>query len=155
MPEALWIALPFVAALGSGVLSFIVARGRMRVKLARRCKELDQERMELLLQVKAAREKAQTAELEAGRKVLDEVLSEIRLEERHFLREAGSGFERREHLVLQERICFRDTPLTHWIERELETGERLDPGLRFLPAVGKQERPLEIPPARKTRPRLR
>ncbi len=42
-----------------------------------------------------------------------------------------------------------------WIERELQTGERLDPCLRFLPAVGRQERPVEILPARKTRPRLR
>jgi len=155
MPEALWIALPFVAALGSGALSFIVARGRMKVKLAQERREQDKVRLELFLQVRSARERARAAEMEAGRKALDEVLSEIHVEERHFIREAVSGSERRQCLVLQERVCFRNTPLTHWIERELQTGDRPDPGLRLLPAAGRQKRPAEIPPVRKSRPRLR
>ena len=112
MPEALWIALPFIVALGSGAIAFIVTQAQMRLELA-------EVRAQLALQLKSAGERVRTAEAEARRKALDEFLADVRVEERQYVREIESPFERRKYLVIEERICFRSFPLSPWSEREL------------------------------------
>jgi hypothetical protein len=119
MPDPLLIALPFVAALGSGVLSFIVARARMEAAATREREGLVESRAQLIQQQKTMEEKVRTAEAEARRKAFDEFLADVRVEERHFVRQVGSPNEQRKCLVLQERVCFRNIPLSQWIEREL------------------------------------
>jgi hypothetical protein len=66
------------------------------------------------------------AAVEAARRdALDGFLKEIHVEERSHFRESKSMFSARRHLVLQERLCFRDIPLSNWVEREMviEEGE--------------------------------
>ena len=48
--------------------------------------------------------------------VLDTFLSEINVERRHFTRENRLLMHNRKSLVLQERIYFRNIPLSDWIE---------------------------------------
>ncbi len=119
MPEVLWIALPLVAALGSGVLSFIVVQAKTEAAAYRERESLIEARTLLCQQQKTIEEKIRTAEAEARRKALDEFLADVRVEERHYMRETVSPTECIKCLVLQERVCFRNIPLSQWMEREL------------------------------------
>jgi hypothetical protein len=127
MEEVLWMALPFVAALGAGVLSFIVAQARMDAAQARDREALVEARTQLVQQQKTAEERVRAAEAEARRQALDEFLGDVQVEERQYLREIESAGERRKCLVLQERIRFRNIPLSQWIERELPVRKELAP----------------------------
>lgn len=121
MTELLWVALPFVAALGSGALAYIVSQAKHEAELAREREQLAELRTELLNQQKAAEERLRAARAEARRQALDEFLADVRVEERRFVRELEAPGARRKCLVLQERVCFRNIPLSQWIERELDT----------------------------------
>jgi hypothetical protein len=142
MPDALLIALPFVAALGSGVLSFIVAQARMEATATRQREGLIENRAQLLQQQKTMEEKIRTAEAEARRKAFDEFLSDVRVEERHYVRQIGSATEQRKCLVLQERVCFRNIPLSQWIERELD----YDQQMAAMPLPEPAPKPIALPP---------
>jgi hypothetical protein len=142
MPDVLLIALPFVAALGSGVLSFIVAQARMEAAATREREGLIETRAQLLQQQKTMEEKVRTAEAEARRKALDEFLADVRVEERHFVRQIGSPGEQRKCLVLQERVCFRNIPLSQWIERELAFDHQVAGTAPLEPAP----KPIALPP---------
>jgi len=120
MNEALWIALPFVASLGSGILAYIVSQARNEALLARERAELAGIRTELVNQSRSIGDKLNAARAEARRLALDEFLADVRVEERRFVREIGTPDARKKCLVLQERICFRNIPLSQWIQRELD-----------------------------------
>jgi hypothetical protein len=136
MQEVLWMALPFVVALGAGVLSFIVVQARMETTLAREREALIVARSRLLHQRKALEEKIRTAESEARRKALDEFLADVKVEERQYYREIDSAGERQRYLVLQERICFRNIPLSQWTERELPVSKEITPEIEAAPELG-------------------
>lgn len=127
MPDVMWIALPFVAALGSGVLSFIVAQARMDAQLSRERETLVGTQERLVQQQKGVEERVRAAEAEARRKAFDEFLADVRIEERHYLRETDTPLEHKKCLVLQERVCFRNIPLSQWIERELPFQNEVPP----------------------------
>ena len=73
-----------------------------------------------------AEERVLAAAETARREALDEFRREIRVEERSFLRESKSMFSARRLMVLQERLCFRDIPLSNWVERETVIEEGAD-----------------------------
>jgi hypothetical protein len=50
---------------------------------------------------------------------MEEFLTEFRTEERSYMREAKSGQASRKSMVLQERLYFRNIPLSNWIETEM------------------------------------
>jgi hypothetical protein len=127
MQEVLWIALPFVAALGAGVLSFIVLQARMESTVAREREALIEARAHLVCQQKCVEERVRAAESEARRKALDEFLADVQVEERRYFREIESAGGRRKCLVLQERVCFRSIPLSPWTENELAVDKQLAP----------------------------
>ena len=64
----------------------------------------------------------------AHRHALEGFLGEMRIEQRHYTRENKLLLHNRKCLVLQERMCFRNLPLSDWIEHEipLEDGADLD-----------------------------
>jgi hypothetical protein len=134
MPDVLLIALPFVAALGSGVLSFIVVHARMEAVASREREKLVETKALLAQQEKALAERVKAVEADTRRKAFDEFLADVRIEERHYLREIDTPTERRKCLILQERVCFRNIPLSQWIERELP----------FVKEPGRQA-PAELP----------
>ncbi len=135
MPEASWIILPFLASLGSGVLSFIVAKARMEAAQSRDREELVEARARLVQQEKGVEDRVLAAQAEARRKAFDEFLADVRVEERHYVREIDSPDRRRKRLVLQERVCFRNIPLSQWIERELPLQEEPLPVAAPEPAL--------------------
>lgn len=142
MSDLMLIALPFVAALGSGVLAFIVCQARMDASATREREGLVETRAQLLQQQKTMEERIRTAEAEARRKAFDEFLADVRVEERHFVRQINTGGETRKCLVLQERVCFRNIPLSQWIERELAFEQQAN----AAQAAEIGPRPVALPP---------
>jgi hypothetical protein len=57
---------------------------------------------------------------------MDEFIADIRVEERHYVREHKILFVTRKCLVRQERIFFRNLPLSTWVEQEMPIEEGAD-----------------------------
>ena len=64
-------------------------------------------------------DKIRLAEESAHRKAFDQFLMDFRVEERRYLRESRSHFASRKSMVLQERLYFRNIPLSNWVEHEM------------------------------------
>ena len=130
MEALVWILLPGLAAIASGVLAWFVMQSRMEVKLAEQRERLAQERGSLEAE-RAALETSvnsavRAAEETARRKALDNFLNELTVEQRHYTRENRMLLHNRKSLVLQERIYFRNIPLSDWIEHEIVVDEAAD-----------------------------
>jgi hypothetical protein len=48
---------------------------------------------------------------------------DFRVEERHYMRESKSHFLNRKSMVMQERLYFRNIPLSNWVEHEMPLEE--------------------------------
>lgn len=118
-----WMFLPFVIAAGSGLLAAFIMQARTEVALARQREGLAETRALLATQQQAMEDKVKAAEEATRRKALDEFMADIRIEERHYLRESKSLFVNQRFLVLQERVYFRNIPLTEWVEHEFAVAE--------------------------------
>ena len=129
-PAALWIGLPVLAAVASSILAWFVMQSRMEVKLAEEREriaavkgaiEAEREAMETQLQtaMRAAQERAH-------REALDSFLGEMKVEQRHYTRENRRLAHPRKSLVLQERMYFRNIPLSDWIEHEITVEDDAD-----------------------------
>ena len=68
------------------------------------------------------------AEETARRQALETFLGELRVEQRHYTRENRMLLQNRKSLVLQERMYFRNIPLSDWIEHEIAMDEGADMG---------------------------
>jgi hypothetical protein len=118
-----WMFLPFLVAAGSGLLAAFIMQARTEVALARQREGLAETRALLATQQRALEDKVRAAEQTARREALDEFMADIRIEERHYLRESKSLFVNQRFLVLQERVYFRNIPLTNWVEHEFAVAE--------------------------------
>lgn len=126
MDALLWILLPGFVAVGSALLAWFIMQSRMEVAVAKEREALAEARGALEAQKKAMEDALRGAEEAAKRRALDEFLSEMRVEERHYVREHKLLFMNRKSLVMQERIFFRNIPLSNWIEHELLIEEGAD-----------------------------
>lgn len=126
MTEMLWIGLPVLVAVGSGILAYVVMKARMEVAIAKEREELSAARARLEAQAKTMEETIRATEETARRKALDDFLNDLRVEERHYLREQKALFLSKKSLVLQERIFFRNIPLSSWVEHEMPVEEGAD-----------------------------
>src|SRR5512132_2180379 len=144
MDEWFWIALPFVTSLGSGMLVYIVARAHNEAALVRERQTLTEARAELIHQQKTLEDRVRATQAEARRQALDDFLADVRVEERHYLREIGPALSRRKCLVQQERVCFRNIPLSQWTERELPYEGEPEPD-RWLSEPEAAKQPIVMP----------
>jgi hypothetical protein len=123
MEPLLWILLPGFVAVASGVLSWFVMQSRMDVALANQREEIAEKRGALEAEKAAVKTSFQNAvraaEESARRQAFDSFLGEIAVEQRHYTRENRHLMQNRRSLVLQERIFFRNLPLSDWIEHEI------------------------------------
>jgi hypothetical protein len=130
MDTFLWILLPGFVAVASGVLSWFVMQSRMEVKLAELRERLAQERGSLEAEREAIKTSMETAmraaEEAAKRQALDNFLNDITVEQRHFTRDNRLLLGNRKSLVLQERMYFRNIPLSDWVEHEIVMDEGAD-----------------------------
>jgi len=128
----LWILLPGFAAVASGLLAWFVMQSRLEVALADQRATIAEERGQLEAD-KAALEASmasavRAAEESAKRQALDNFLGELRVDQRHYTRENRMLLNNRRSLVLQERMYFRNIPLSDWIEHEIQLEDGQDVG---------------------------
>jgi hypothetical protein len=126
MTEMLWVALPIFVSLGSGALAYYVMKARMEAAIAGERAALAEARARLEGQTTTLNETIRATEESAKRKAFDEFLGDLRVEERHYLREQKALFLTKKSLVLQERIYFRNIPLSSWVEHEMPVEEGAD-----------------------------
>src|SRR5260370_33744579 len=110
-----WVLMPGFVAVGSALLAWFIMQSRMEVAIARQREALAEARGMLEAQKRSMEEAIKGAEESAKRKALDDFLSDMRVEERHYVREHKLLFMQRKSLVMQERIFFRNIPRSNWI----------------------------------------
>lgn len=126
MTYVLWVALPIFVSLGSGALAYYVMKARMEAAIAGERTALAEARVRLEGQTKTLEETIRATEESAKRRAFDEFLADLHVEERHYLREQRALFLHKKSLVLQERIFFRNIPLSSWVEHEMPVEEGAD-----------------------------
>ena len=119
MSPLYWIAWSSICAVGTGLLVFFVMQSRMEVLLSKQREELAAARAALSAQKEALENSIKYAEESGRSKAMDDFLSEIRIEERHYIREQNVLFITRKSMIRQERIFFRNIPLSNWVEQEM------------------------------------
>jgi len=131
MESVLWILLPGFVAIGSGVLSWFVMQSRMEVAIAKEREALAEARGAIETSRCSMEDSMQTAvklaEESTKRAALEEFLSDLHIEQRHYTRENKLLLQNRKSLIMQERMYFRNLPLSDWIEHEVLLDEGADP----------------------------
>src|SRR5882762_6469476 len=122
----LWILLPVFIAAGSALLSYYIMQARMEVAIAKEREFLAEARAEVRTQTNTMEERVKATEQEARRRALDDFMQDFRVEERHYFRENKYLAARKKSMVLQERLYFRNIPLSNWVEHETTVEE--EPG---------------------------
>jgi len=123
----LWVAAwSSLCAIATGGLVWFIMHSRMEVRLSRQREKLAEARATLEAQKKGIQDAMQGVEETTRRKAFDDFLADLRIEERHYVREHKVLFVTRKLLVRQERIFFRNIPLSNWVEQEIPISEGAD-----------------------------
>jgi hypothetical protein len=130
METLLWLLVPGFLAIGSGLLVWFIMQSRMEVQLAQERESLAEERGAIHAH-RSTLESALdpilwAAEEKARRVAIEGFLDDLRVEQRHYTRESRRLSPNRRSLVLQERMYFRNIPLSDWIEHEIALEEGSD-----------------------------
>ncbi|HEY3741573.1 MAG TPA: hypothetical protein VGL53_17090 [Bryobacteraceae bacterium] len=119
MDNIIWLSLPLFVAAGSALLCYFIMQSKMDVAISKERELLTEAHAKLRAQQTQVDEKVKAASEEVKRRALEEFLTEFRTEERSYMREAKTGQASRKSMVLQERLYFRNIPLSNWIETEM------------------------------------
>src|SRR5690348_3281752 len=124
----LWLFLPVFVAGGSALLSFYIMQAKMEVALSKERESLSEARATISSHKIMLEERVKATEEATRRRALDDFMQDIRVEERSYVRECKSLNSSRKSMVMQERLFFRNIPLSNWIEHEMlvEEGKDLD-----------------------------
>jgi hypothetical protein len=146
MEAFLWLFLPVFVAGGSALLSYYIMQARLEVALAKERETLAEARAMLSSHKITLEERVKATEEACKRQALDDFMHDIRVEERSYVRETKSLNAARKTMVMQERIFFRNIPLSNWIEREMiiEDGQDLS-ALPVAPVFTKTALPSSHP----------
>jgi CRISPR/Cas system CSM-associated protein Csm3 (group 7 of RAMP superfamily) len=150
MEAFLWLFLPVFVAGGSALLSYYVMQARMEVALAKERESLAEARAMISAHKVTLDERVKATEEACKRQALDDFMHDIRVDERSYVRESKSLNGSKKTMVMQERVFFRNIPLSNWIEREmliedgLETRQLPAESLFTPPALQTVETPLAI-----------
>jgi hypothetical protein len=126
MDGLLWMLLPVFVAAGSALLSFFIMQARMEVAIAKERESLAEARAIINSHQQTMEDKIRATEEATQRRSLDAFLADFRVEERHYLRESKSRIGSRKSMVIQERLYFRNIPLSNWVEHEMTVEEQGD-----------------------------
>ena len=121
-----WVLWSGICAVGTGLLVYFIMQSHMEVVLAKQREELAAARATLAAQREALENSLKNTEESARHQAMDDFLADIRVEERHYTREHKVLFMTRKMLVRQERIFFRNIPLSNWVEQEMALEEGVD-----------------------------
>lgn len=126
MEAIVWLIMPLFTAAGSALLACYIMQSRMEVELARQREALVKVKAKLTHHESEVQSRLKATEEETRRRSMDDFLADIRVEERHYMRESKSLFLNRKSMVMQERLYFRNIPLSNWVEHELTVEEGSD-----------------------------
>ena len=121
-----WAFLAVLCSGFSAAIVYLLMRSRAEVLLSKQREELAEARAALNAQRESLQDSLRNAEDATRRKAMDEFIADIRVEERHYIREHKILFVTRKCLVRQERIFFRNLPLSNWVEQEMPIEEGAD-----------------------------
>jgi hypothetical protein len=121
-----WVVWSAICAVGTGLLVYFIMQSHMELVLSKQREELASARATLAAQKESLESSLKNAEETARSKAMDAFLADIRIEERHYTREHKVLFMSRKMLVRQERIFFRNIPLSNWVENEMPIEEGVD-----------------------------
>ena len=124
----LWMFLPVFVAGGSALLSFYIMQAKMEVALAKERESLAEARATINSHKVTLEERIRATEEATKRRAMDDFMQDFRVEERSYVRESKSLTASKKSMVMQERLFFRNIPLSNWIEHEMivEEGRDLD-----------------------------
>src|SRR6266542_4963795 len=124
----LWITviLMLIVAIVSGVFTYLLTRLRTSKESAQQARALAEAVTALENERAKYEQAAKGIEENARREALDEFLADIHVEERHYVREHRVLFAHRKSLILQERIFFRNIPISSWVDHEVPVEEGAD-----------------------------
>jgi hypothetical protein len=126
MEAFLWMFLPIFVAGGSALLSFYIMQARMEVALAKERESLAEARATITSQKVTMEERIKATEEATKRLAMDEFMHDFRVDERSYARESKSLTASKKTIVMQERLFFRNIPLSNWIEHEMIVEEGMD-----------------------------
>jgi hypothetical protein len=128
MDAFLWMFLPVFVAAGSALLSFYIMQAKMEIAVSKERESLAEARAIINSQKITMEEKVKATEASSRRAALDDFMQDFRVEERSYGRESKTANSMKKSMIMQERLFFRNIPLSNWIEREmvLEEGRDLD-----------------------------
>src|SRR5271163_3365738 len=126
MDAFLWLFLPVFVAGGSALLSYYIMQAKMEVALARERESLAEARATITSQKVTMEERIKATEEASKRVAMDEFMQDFRVEERSYARESKSLTASKKTMIMQERLFFRNIPLSNWIEHEMIVEEGMD-----------------------------
>jgi hypothetical protein len=126
MDALLWMFLPVFVAGGSSLLSFYIMQARMEVALAKERESLAEARAVINSQKITMEERIKATEEATKRLAMDEFMHDFRVDERSYARESKSLTASKKTMIMQERLFFRNIPLSNWIEHEMIVEEGMD-----------------------------
>src|SRR5262245_43675948 len=128
MEAFVWLFMPILVAGGSALLSYYIMQARMEVAVAKERETLAEARAIINSHKGTMEERIRATEESAKRRALDDFMQDLRVEERSYVRESKTQSSSRKSMVMQERLFFRNIPLSNWIEHEMlvEEGRDLD-----------------------------
>jgi len=119
MDAFLWMFLPVFVAGGSSLLSFYIMQAKMEVAVSKERESLAEARATINSQKVTMEERIRATEESVKRAALDDFLKDFRVEERSYVRETKSLDSATRSMVMQERLFFRNIPLSNWVEHEM------------------------------------
>ena len=119
LDAVIWVLLPVFVAAGSALLSFYMMQARMEVAIAKERESLAEANAALNSSKVTLDERVKATEASSRQRALDDFMQEFRVEERHYFRENKSAGALKKSMILQERLYFRNIPLSAWVEHEL------------------------------------
>jgi hypothetical protein len=126
MSALMLVAWSLLCVAFSAGLMYFVMRSHMELRLAKQREEMAGLQATLIARKEALEQSLKNAEESVRRQAMDDFLADIRIEERHYTREHKVLFMNRKMLVRQERIFFRNIPLSDWVEHEMPVEEGVD-----------------------------
>ena len=131
----LWMFLPLFVAGGSAMLAYFIMQSRMEVALAKERETLAEARALIQSHKVTMEERIKATEEATRRATMDELMQEIRVEERSYVRDSNTASGARRSMVMQERVFFRNIPMSSWTEREMVIEEAPVNGLSPRPEI--------------------
>jgi outer membrane murein-binding lipoprotein Lpp len=119
-------AIAITLAVACSLVTYLLTRLRMERASTERARTLAEAVAALENERAKFDQAAKAIEENAKRQALDDFLADLRVEERRYVRQHRVLFAHRKSLVLQERIFFRNIPISNWVEHEVPVEEGAD-----------------------------